>query len=532
MSYRNGPSKGSGGKSGTGSKGGNRTGSGAPALRQSDLLVPLLPFSTKYRSIQEHKARNPHRKYFNEDMIGVSAEWVNAEDGTLECRVHEAAELTVNDEGVAFKEISKPTSEDNLVNVRVFLTTGITAQSPQRDLKHVLRRLDIIGASIPSESRMLTLYGGIMENAADSALISNLIDIVKTQSGLDLSLVSKWTKLGEIQYDGKPDTVVFFPHLWGVPDLQINPQVKTVVEQLEEEETEQIPLSEEERTEIVNSRKAEDSTEGADQTTEEVPETKTVTKTVTRTSEKQVSSIVPTKIAMATLHEYNLAGNTSTETIELCTAVDIFDEWLKREFATKLADTLHAKQAEARRKLEETKRRQEEESSRKRKREEEEESCRKRKAIKIEELKKVWEAEDVGKTDEDKKESDAERQAALKALEAQEKAEVARLMANEAADAKKEPEKKKRGFRVQSLYDTFQYFDRPRGLTSTNNNLSREWLAQQLLCLDKQRTYGDALDLTTLNGLYTKTHPLNYSTFSTEERFVDEEEAQAEVASE
>ncbi|KAJ9443666.1 hypothetical protein DIPPA_21645 [Diplonema papillatum] len=525
--------------------------------RANECLVPLLPFQSKVRCVQEHKVRNPHRRQFNDALTEVRAHWLDEEVGLLGKKVTECVEFTVSDaESVPEFTPEAATSTAGKVNARVFIVSGIsspaTSQSSGRSCQHVLRRMDVIGASYTSgSSRQLSSYGGLVSSGDDASMVKALTELVKKQCGLDLSGVSKWTKMGEILYEGQPNTIYFFPHVWDLPaPLTLLPQVKKTTEEYTEEI--EVPVEEEKAEEAKEDEEMKDEEkkveeepkkEDGEPTEEkkegekkeekkeekkpaEKPKPKTVKKTVTKTRTKEEKTSIPTKFTLATLHEYALAQNTSHETVELCTAIDLFDEWLKRDFTMGILSLLEEKQTEAKAKLAEKERRLKEEQQKKRKREEEETSCKKRKQEKVEELRKQWEADDVGKTDEDKKASEKQRDRILKELEDAVRKELSQISEKEKEEADKERRDKKTvSVRIQNLYDMFQYFDRPKGLVATGNTISREWLAQQILALDGGRTFGKCLELVTMHGLHPKSTSFNYGSFTTEEKVVEQKEA-------
>ena len=337
--------------------------------KESDFLVPMLPFDTKIRSVQEYKARSPHRRFINEKMLRIRADWVDAEVGDLDLYANTNAIEITDDSPVEDTETKQPESSD-CVNARVFLNSPLLSEDqPER---HILHRIDILGSSVITTTRQLRTYGGNVPAGTKSEIINSLIEVVKSQCGLDLSSVKKWTQLGTIEYEvGNPPTTFFYPHVsTSESKLIIRSLIKTTTETFDEEvETED-------------------------------PETTTMVKTIETRKKSNVNRIMtPIRMSLATLRDYALAATTHHETYELCVAVDLFDEWIRRDFVTKIANTLTERlsatdyevEAENRIRL------------RKKRLSEEEVSCKRRKESKILILKKQWELDDVGKTDEDKK---------------------------------------------------------------------------------------------------------------------------------
>ena len=225
---------GKGAKSKGNKPGGNN--SGAPhkppaPQRQSDYLVPMLPFRQKMRAVQEHKARNPHRKFFSDMMTAVAADWVAQSSGKLLDTLQRPVPVEVGTDSAtsvadAAEAPQEVTCEDGqtVINVRLFLATGIhptqTGDGTAKAVKHVMRRINLYAAKNTTEVRHTMMYGGPTsvdlsdyEQSTDAYLIGELCRLVKAQAGLDLTVCAEWVRLCTISYDEGPRTVVFWPNL-------------------------------------------------------------------------------------------------------------------------------------------------------------------------------------------------------------------------------------------------------------------------------------------------------------------------------
>eukprot|EP01060_Flectonema_neradi_P011573 TRINITY_DN18631_c0_g1_i2.p1 TRINITY_DN18631_c0_g1~~TRINITY_DN18631_c0_g1_i2.p1 ORF type:complete len:446 (+),score=89.04 TRINITY_DN18631_c0_g1_i2:91-1428(+) len=411
--------------------------------KESDYLVPMLPFDTLERSIQEYKARNPHRKFINEKMLKIKADWVTSEINDLNLYSTNAIDIT-DEDVVEETEVKQP--EGECINARVFLNSPL--QPDASNEKHILQRIEILGCSVTTPTRQLRAYGGLVPASRDqSALINSLIAIVKSQSGLDLSPIKKWTRLGTIDYEaGTPPTVFFYPHISDVEgNLSIHTLVKTTEETYEEE------------------------------VEEEDPETKEVVKkTETKTKSNATKVMIPVRMSLSTLRNYSLATTTHHETYELCAAVDLFDEWIRRDFISGIADVLNERLSATDFEVEA----ENQQRLRKKRRNEEEVECKRRKESKIALLKKQWELDDVGKTDEDKKDSESQRSMLLRDLDNEEKLQMEAFIKKQREEEAKEKEKTQTVDILNvKLFEKFQFIDRPRGVgTLTSTVINRDWV--------------------------------------------------------
>eukprot|EP00754_Rhynchopus_humris_P010216 Rhum_TRINITY_DN14135_c12_g1::Rhum_TRINITY_DN14135_c12_g1_i1::g.70491::m.70491 len=525
------PDFGKGAKSKGSKPGGNH--SGAPhkppaPQRQSDYLVPMLPFRQKVRAVQEHKARNPHRKFFSDMMTAVAADWVAQSSGTLldtlqrpvPVEVGTDSATPVADASAAPRDVACEDGQ-TVINVRLFLATGIHPTQTAGDGaakagKHVMRRINLYAAKNTTEVRHTMLYGGPTsvdlsdyEQSTDTYLIGELCRLVKAQAGLDLTVCAEWVRLCTISYDEGPKTVVFWPNLSALTidiPLELHGLVRHEVAAdgapaaaaPAPAAAEPAPAASEEATD----KEAEPAAASEEASASATADATAAAPVAPPTTEIKVMQ--PTMTALASVYELQLGASSHHDTVEMCTAADVYDEWLRSDCAEKIADDLAAKAAEKEAKAAN----EEAENDRKRKRSEVVEECKRRRLDKEYALRSVWAADDLEQTDDERKNCEEQRAADLRALDAEEKRELAERMAELGGKAKTAT------VRDTKVYDRFQFLDRTKGFTTTTSVLSREWLAQQLLCLNRDLTFGESLHLVTLSSAYPQSSSLNYAQFS------------------
>lgn len=221
----------------------------------------------------------------------------------------------------------------------------------------------------------------------------------------------------------------------------------------------------------------------------------------TRKAEKvnKTRTITPALEPVADLVCVDVSKDTPRDALELCTAADALDEFLKREMATRMAETLRKRTAEALRATEEAKRLEDERQSRKRKREEEDEGRKKARNDELAKLNAQWEDDDEGLTEEEKEEFAKERSEKLTGMEGDQKKEddgIAVKRKDEDESFEKGPGGKDEVKAVvPAQYDAFGFFDRVPGFASVSGSLPRLRMENVLLCTDEDLTLDELGEL-------------------------------------
>eukprot|EP01065_Artemidia_motanka_P051354 TRINITY_DN9045_c1_g1_i1.p2 TRINITY_DN9045_c1_g1~~TRINITY_DN9045_c1_g1_i1.p2 ORF type:complete len:596 (+),score=228.14 TRINITY_DN9045_c1_g1_i1:69-1856(+) len=488
-------------------------GGSAPVSATYTATSWILPFNKKDRNMIEQRARHPHRRFplhFHEDLETVTCHWVDKEVGTAQV-VTSNLPLTLTSEQPVMYSLPKqlpPPAGEGTVDVRLLLVQ----QHPKPDSdpqRHLLRRLEVIGAQTTGTMRHLIAYGGRTRCGPDEQLTKELCRMAKEQSGIDLSSAKAWHKMVEFVYSNGTRTIFFMPDLTAADDAAkvcrdlCKAEERDVVEEVEEHDF--VPAGDDGMSKCVVKGKTQ------------------VKKRVT----KNVRMMQPVAFTLAAMRD--IQEKLSHETNELCMAVDCLDEWMKRDMAAKIKATLVRKRVEALQKAETQKQLMGEREERKRKREKEQDRLKRARQDEEQRLRITWSKEDAGRTQDERMAAEPERQQSLTILFEQEQEQVKKLMDDELEANRKalEPKQEEGGPRLQRLvernqevFDLFKFFDRPRSMM-TGSQLPRDMLVNMLLAVDTGLSISEAFDLVTLGGTLPRTlDKANYAMLSNEEKIV------------
>eukprot|EP01064_Diplonema_japonicum_P038126 TRINITY_DN9132_c0_g1_i1.p1 TRINITY_DN9132_c0_g1~~TRINITY_DN9132_c0_g1_i1.p1 ORF type:complete len:471 (+),score=102.93 TRINITY_DN9132_c0_g1_i1:43-1413(+) len=366
--------------------------------RQAPQQQPYMEhsFSLKHRTLVDHRVRNPHRRIGCPTLLRTIAHWVSfpaltnpvlTQHVPISLKTSPEDCLTAPEESTA----ETPTASGSTINVRAILCQGLKPNDRNSTVKSsVLKRITML--SKRAADGQLSCYGGHCDSTTQADAVAFLKEKIKKDTGLDLSEVKTWYKFFEIQYSDAGPTVFYLPALWELTE-------EGVMQGTAREVTS-------ERTELIEqelSREGMTDEEFQQAKAELKPEEKIITEV------KKVIESTPTATALPTLLHAELKRDYSRDTHEAHYACDALDEFIKRDMATKINRKLLFRETEANeaavRKEQEAKDRDE----LKRKREEEEKEEKEKRQVKLEELKEKWEAEDQGKTDDEKREALIER---------------------------------------------------------------------------------------------------------------------------
>ncbi|KAJ9468561.1 hypothetical protein DIPPA_30384 [Diplonema papillatum] len=426
-------------------------------------------FSLKVRSLVDHRIRTPHRRCIHPQLVRTIAHWVTLPAHTvplLSQRV-EIEKKKDLDSAQTATITSTPEADSGVVNARVLLCPGLASPSSSTDKTPVLSRLSIFAGKRANGG--IEAYGGLIQGGESSEDIpQKLVDMVREQSGLDLSAVTTWYKFLEVNYADTPvPTVFYLPALWEVSsELVMTPLVRE--DEIERTETIQPEISREGHTD-----------EEYQQLVAEAKPEKKVIKEI-----KKVLMTVPVSLTFAELQGAEVNKGMAKEVLEFYLAADSIDEFVKREMATRILLKLRERLDKQREKQEKLEQEQAVILERKRKRDDKQKERAAKRQKKLQDLEDTWKVEDEGKTEDEKKEAQAERQA-LRVKVMNEKGSD-----DEDEDepaAKQTPAKKMRTVAVvdQACIDAFEYFDRPTTMaTKVTGFMSRGRLENLLLLCD------------------------------------------------
>eukprot|EP01061_Rhynchopus_euleeides_P038039 TRINITY_DN65409_c0_g1_i1.p1 TRINITY_DN65409_c0_g1~~TRINITY_DN65409_c0_g1_i1.p1 ORF type:complete len:480 (+),score=198.19 TRINITY_DN65409_c0_g1_i1:132-1571(+) len=417
-----------------------------PAVVNFNFYAAELPYDLKERRVVEHRIRTPHRRFSSADLTKVVAHWTDTAVGNVLWRAAEGSSVVVNSRSngimrVAPQIVTKAQKEKEAtgsVNLRALIVPGLEEDTA----KTVLKRITLIAAG---EDGRVSLYGGrapLSRCKDDNASTAVLTEMVKEQSGADLAPFS-WVKVVEVKYAGSPDTVVYAPILRASPSPVFSPQVES----------------------------------GQD-------------------GQPDQYIVTPLRISLCALMEFRVSPTTPKDSLELCIAADALDEWAKRDMATQVLEILRTRGEESRIKTGLDKVKSERLGEKKRKRDAEMEERQVKRHARDTKMKREWEEEDEGKTDEEKRRAMLERQTLLKELRAQDAEEDSQGDSQAQEQDALAKERQTTQVVQQRQLEAFQYFD-PLGSSS----LPRLRLQNLLLCVSEELTQAEINSLLGLSHL-------------------------------
>jgi len=442
----------------------------------------------------------------NKDLTGVTAHWSRRKQSIVDIAT---VPLKVDPEGFVPPPEAKEVPEDKAINARALICGGI-----RKGPGHVYDRIDLLAQPNVAQGRgRFQAFGGLVKREAkDEKVAQSLAALVKAQCGVQLD-AKQMKKVVEFHYDGRPPTVFF------LPDISSAAEEGLLIKSVGTETTETVKVEEEYEEE-----------EGEGEEKKTVKKKRTVEKEKTTYKDQVKPVVLSLQRLLQTPVDSEDIGH-----LELCGAADALEEWQRRDSARALIGKLEEKRTAALEAKAEEDKRKEIESERKRKRDEASEGCKKRRTDKEDELKKTWEAEDEGMTDDEKLAAKDARQALIKEIRDASNKELEEALSAIAeeekaaaeAESKEAPVEEKPKMRKveqcdEKLVNLLQTFDHHR----SGETVDRNYLAACLLAADagSQASLKKYRDLVTLGQTNTSPY-LRYkamATYYTEEPIPEE----------
>eukprot|EP01065_Artemidia_motanka_P005349 TRINITY_DN12595_c0_g1_i1.p1 TRINITY_DN12595_c0_g1~~TRINITY_DN12595_c0_g1_i1.p1 ORF type:complete len:549 (+),score=156.43 TRINITY_DN12595_c0_g1_i1:51-1649(+) len=408
-----------------------------PAARRQEGLCaalrhgrpPVLPYDTPVRTALDVAWRHPQRPIVD-DLVSVTACWASLPPGVLLGMLHRRIRCRVPPDPIPPSPPPQPSGD--VVNARALLVLGLSAGQA-----HVLRRVSVLACK-PLQKRGCA-YGGLVPAGDDGQVVESLRRLLAAQSGVSIPADGvQWHKLLEFRYDGRPNTVVFVPDLQPLAEAGIEPR----------------------RVELETSAEGgggEDMTEAA------------------RAAKPGEAIHTPLEVTLAHVLESNIGSADDADAAELVGAVDMLDDWLRKDAAGKLVSVLKRKRGE----LREEDAADEAEAAALKKRRAEQDAARDRE---YEERRAALEA-GSGSAEKQLGDLAEERAAAVRLVTAQRRREDLEVKTGLLPAVAGEPRYRRHRVRDATTFHCFQVFDRRPGFVTSTHELSTEHLARSLLAL-------------------------------------------------
>eukprot|EP01065_Artemidia_motanka_P015724 TRINITY_DN1944_c0_g2_i1.p1 TRINITY_DN1944_c0_g2~~TRINITY_DN1944_c0_g2_i1.p1 ORF type:complete len:566 (+),score=227.56 TRINITY_DN1944_c0_g2_i1:81-1700(+) len=470
---------------------------------------PTLPFDTVDRNVLETTLRNPHRKYIPEDFTCLRAFWPKISAGKLDFLKHYVHMDQENTDPVIAGE--PPKGE---VEVRALIVTGV---APQYAHEHIVKGVEIIASAVFADGQdkpHIAAYGGLVPAGDDKKLAEGLVELLKLQLALSVK-PENVLKFCDMEYtDGRKTTYFVVAKLSSERRVMVRCQAtgeKTEYQAEEEVLDEEADAAAEAEFQKAKAERAAEKAKAMSQMDSMLPPDASVAvepeikrrRVMKKVSVKKFKNnykktLQPIKLHLAAMINYTVTKNTPSRTTELCMVLDALDECIRREMVSRaalfLADWKNRKALET-----EALRVRELPIEEKKAKYPAEDAARKEKQrTKGSEFLAKWKEQDDGRTDEEKKVLEHQRQTWIQEQFRQEDEAVQVQRRQEEDELRTQMTQGKpvldggRWWRVLSREDAvvsgaFQYLDRGEEM-KPSGYFPVDWLEELLLALPEYKT--------------------------------------------